>query len=286
MVHKKDINVSGSRSGSMPDDKSGNMPASLSADMSASMSASMSEDIIQVTDLTKRFGSFTAVNRLNFRIRRGEILGFLGPNGAGKTTTIKMINGLLKITSGSITIKGMDSERHRREIKQIMGYMSQKFSLYPLLSGLENIEFFAGISGLGGAAIRARKEEIRESIDPLLLKQKVQDIPPGIRQKIALFVCLMTDPQIIFLDEPTSGVDPEVRRNFWFDIYHLKKRGKTILVSTHNLDEVEYADRLILVHRGNLIMEGEPDQLLRQHGKDSIEALFEGAILSSEEEQS
>ncbi|MCP4148462.1 MAG: ABC transporter ATP-binding protein [bacterium] len=242
----------------------------------------MAENIIEITNLTKRFGDFTAVNSVNFNIKKGEILGFLGPNGAGKTTTIKMINGLLKITSGEVKIKGMNAEKNRREIKKIVGYMSQKFSLYPLLNSLENIEFFGGISGLSTKMIREKKKEIGESVELSILKQKVEDIPPGIKQKIALFVCLMTDPEIIFLDEPTSGVDPEVRRDFWFEIYHLKTRGKTILVSTHNLDEVEYADRMLIIHQGNVIMEGEPDALLKKHNKDSIETLFKDAILSRE----
>ncbi|MCP4218192.1 MAG: ABC transporter ATP-binding protein [bacterium] len=239
----------------------------------------MSEHIIEVSNLTRKFGDFTAVNSVNFNIEKGEILGFLGPNGAGKTTTIKMINGLLKITSGNIKIKGLDAQKHRRQIKKIVGYMSQKFSLYPLLTSLENIEFFGGISGLSPKKIKEKKQEIQQSVELATLKQKVGDIPPGVKQKIALFVCLMTDPEIIFLDEPTSGVDPEVRRNFWYDIYSLKKAGKTILVSTHNLDEVEYADRMIIIHRGNIILEGEPDALLEKYKKDSIETLFKDAIL-------
>jgi ABC-2 type transport system ATP-binding protein len=238
----------------------------------------MTENIIEVRSLTKKFGTFTAVNGIDFQIRRGEILGFLGPNGAGKTTTIKMINGLLKITAGQVLIKGMDAVKHRKQLKRIMGYMSQKFSLYPLLNMLENIEFFAGISGLPGRRIKEKQEEIRDTVDVSLLRQKVMDIPPGIRQKVALFVCLMTDPEIIFLDEPTSGVDPEVRRSFWFEIYRLKKLGKTVLVSTHNLDEVEYADRMLIIHRGNLLVEGEPDRLLKQQDKTSIEELFKDAI--------
>jgi ABC-2 type transport system ATP-binding protein len=239
-------------------------------------------NIIEVTNLTKRFGDFIAVNNIDFNIQKGEILGFLGPNGAGKTTTIKMINGLLKISSGQVLIKGMDAEKNRKKIKKITGYMSQKFSLYPLLNSLENIEFFGGISGLAKGKIGEKQEEIRETVDISILKRKVADIPPGIKQKVALFVCLMTDPEIIFLDEPTSGVDPEVRRNFWFEIYRLKKEGKTILVSTHNLDEVEYADRMIIIHRGNIILEGEPDALQKLHQKDSVEELFKDAILDSD----
>lgn len=244
----------------------------------------MAEHIIEIKNLAKQFGSFTAVNHINFNIEKGEILGFLGPNGAGKTTTIKMINGLLKKTTGEILVKGMDADRNRRELKKVMGYMSQKFSLYPLLTGLENIEFFGGISGLSPKDIRLKKEEIMDMVETPLLKTKTEDIPPGVRQKIALFVCLMTDPEIIFLDEPTSGVDPEVRRSFWFDIYKLKQQGKTLLVSTHNLDEVEYADRLLILHRGNLIVEGEPEALLEKHGKNTVEDLFKDAISNYEEQ--
>jgi ABC-2 type transport system ATP-binding protein len=238
----------------------------------------MSENIIEVRNLTRKFGGFTAVNSIDFDIKKGEILGFLGPNGAGKTTTIKMINGLLKITAGHILIKGRNSVKHRKMLKQVMGYMSQKFSLYPLLNSMENIEFFGGISGLSKRNIKEKQEQIKADIEPSILRQRVTDIPPGIRQKVALFVCLMTDPEIIFLDEPTSGVDPEVRRNFWFEIYRLKKQGKTLLVSTHNLDEVEYADRMLILHQGNLLMQGEPEQLLKQHGKVSIDDLFRDAI--------
>ncbi len=243
----------------------------------------MSENIIEIKDLTKRFGKFTAVNAISFNIKKGEILGFLGPNGAGKTTTIKMIIGLLKCTSGEILVKGMDVEKKLEEIKKVIGYMSQKFSLYPLLNSLENIEFFGGISSLSKNAIKEKQAYIMETIEPALLKQKTADIPPGVRQKIALFVCLMTDPEIIFLDEPTSGVDPEVRRTFWLEIYNLKQQGKTILVSTHNLDEVEYADRLLILHRGNLIVEGEPQELLKTHQKESVEHLFKDAIIDYKE---
>lgn len=244
------------------------------------------QPIIDIRNLTKKFGKFTAVNSINFKIHKGEILGFLGPNGAGKTTTIKMINGLLKITSGEILIKGLDSQKNRKELKKIMGYMSQKFSLYPLLTANENIEFFGGISGLTSRQITEKKKDIKKGIADSILDQKVHEIPPGIKQKIALFICLMTDPEIIFLDEPTSGVDPEVRRSFWMEIYHLKKKGKTILVSTHNLDEVEYADRIIIIHRGHIIIEGEPGFLQEKHHKDSIEELFKDAIIQYDRDES
>jgi len=244
--------------------------------------AAVGQPIIQVRDLTKNFGRFVAVDRVSFDIQPGEILGFLGPNGAGKTTTIKMIMGLLKISAGTILVKGLDSQSQRRQIKKTLGYMSQKFSLYPLLSGYENIEFFAGISGLKSKQIGLKQQEMERDVNQEILRLKVQDIPPGIRQKIALFVCLLSEPEIILLDEPTSGVDPEVRRLFWMEIYQLKKAGKTILVTTHNLDEAEYADRIIVIHRGRIILQGEPQALAREHGSGSIEELFKEAVRDRE----
>ncbi|MFC2170108.1 ABC transporter ATP-binding protein [Acidobacteriota bacterium] len=240
------------------------------------------DDIIEVRNLTKIFGRFTAVNRISFHIRRGEVLGFIGPNGAGKTTTIKMIIGLLRVSSGDIFIKGIEARHFRKKSKHNIGYMSQKFSLYHLLTPEENVSFFGGISGLKRKELRQKLHELNEWIPERHLKQKTADIPPGLRQKVALFVCLMMDPEIIFLDEPTSGVDPEVRRRFWQDIYGLKKQGKTLLVSTHNLDEVEYCDRVLIIHRGDLIAEGEPSQLRRDFDQVSMEDIFKSAIEAHE----
>jgi ABC-2 type transport system ATP-binding protein len=233
---------------------------------------------ITVSDLHKNFGRFQAVKGISFTVAPGEIVGFLGPNGAGKTTTIKMITGLLKITSGRVLIGGLDNQKHLAKIKKKLGYMSQKFSLYPLLTAMENIEFFGGISGLLPAELRMHMARMAEQVASDILKQKIQDVPPGIRQKVALYVCLMLEPEIILLDEPTSGVDPEARRLFWSELYGLKKRGKTLLVSTHNLDEAEYCDRIIIIHNGEIVAAGEPDQLLRQKGKANIEELFKDAI--------
>jgi len=242
----------------------------------------MNDNIIEVKNLSKRFGNFTAVNAITFGIRRGEILGFLGPNGAGKTTTIKMIMGLLRITEGEIVVDGMELGKHRKKIKKKLGYMSQKFSLYPKLSARENVEFFAGISGLGRDRINDKIKELKSIIHEDLIWNNVEKLPPGIKQKVALFASLIPDPEILLLDEPTSGVDPEMRRNFWQDIYGLKKNGKTILVTTHNLDEVEYADRIVILHRGNIIVEGEPSQLVREYGVDSVETLFKEAVKKDE----
>jgi ABC-2 type transport system ATP-binding protein len=235
---------------------------------------------IAVSDLFKSFGHFQAVKGISFEVAPGEIVGFLGPNGAGKTTTIKMITGLLKITSGQVLISGLDNRKYLAVIKKKLGYMSQKFSLYPLLTAKENIEFFGGISGLAPRELKMRMDLMAEQVARDVLLQKIQDVPPGIRQKVALFVCLLPEPEIILLDEPTSGVDPEARRHFWNDIYGLKKRGKTLLVSTHNLDEAEYCDRIIIIHNGEIVACGEPDELLRQKQKANIEELFQDAIKS------
>jgi ABC-2 type transport system ATP-binding protein len=242
----------------------------------------MSDDIILIRDLVKKFGDFVAVNSINFGVRRGEVLGFLGPNGAGKTTTIKMIMGLTSITSGEVIVDGLDIRRSRIKVKEKLGYMSQKFSLYPKLSSKENIEFFSGISGLGKEAIRSKVSEIKKIIPPGLIDTPVEKLPPGMKQKVALFSALIPDPEILLLDEPTSGVDPEVRRNFWQEIYSLKKSGKTVMVTTHNLDEVAYADRIVILHRGNIIVEGEPSELVRKYKVDSVETLFREAVKDDE----
>jgi ABC-2 type transport system ATP-binding protein len=238
--------------------------------------------VVEVKNLTKRFGRFTAVNRISFSIDRGEIVGFLGPNGAGKTTTLKMINGLLSITEGEVYIQGMSGAKQRKAIKKITGYMSQKFSLYPLLTPLENIEFYGGISGMPVRLIRKKQIEAEERVSLEWLRQTVKDLPPGVKQQVALYVCLMTDPDVIFLDEPTSGVDPETRRSFWNAIYGLKTRGKTVLVTTHNLDEAEYTDRILIIHRGDLILQGEPESLLETYDMDSVETLFKETIRRTE----
>ncbi|MBN2198480.1 MAG: ABC transporter ATP-binding protein [Candidatus Aminicenantes bacterium] len=233
---------------------------------------------VEVRDLTKRFGRFTAVDRVSFSVERGEILGFLGPNGAGKTTTIKMILGLLEPSGGRISILGLDVRRKRSDVKKKTGYMSQQFSLYPLLTAPENVEFFAGISGLRRSEIRARRAELEAELGCGLSRLLVRDLPPGIRQKTALFVSLVADPELIFLDEPTSGVDPLARRAFWSTIYGLRERGKTILVTTHNLDEAEYADRILVIHRGTIVLDGRPRALLEERGAASVEQLFREAI--------
>ncbi len=229
---------------------------------------------VEVRQLTKRFGSFVAVDHIDFSIEAGEVVAFLGPNGAGKTTTIKMLTGLLRPTEGEARLLGYNVQECPGIIKTFIGYMSQRFSLYPLLTAAENVEFFGGIVGLRPKEIKAKIEELNTLLPPGFLHQKARALPPGIRQEVALFACLLSDPKIIFLDEPTSGVAPERRRSFWMRIYELKRRGKTVLVSTHNLDEAEYADRLIVIHQGKIRFKGELAFLFAQEGASTLEEFF------------
>lgn len=229
---------------------------------------------IEARKLTRRFGTFVAVDHIDFSIEPGEVVAFLGPNGAGKTTTIKMFTGLLRPTEGEALLFGHNVQECPGLIKTFIGYMSQRFTLYPLLTAAENIEFFAGIVGLRPKEIRKKIEKLAALLPPGFLHRKAQALPPGIKQEVALFACLLSDPKIIFLDEPTSGVAPERRRDFWMRIYELKREGKTVLVSTHNLDEAEYADRLVIIHQGKIRFQGELASLAAREGVSTLEEFF------------
>ncbi len=217
---------------------------------------------IQVRALTRTFGEFIAVDRVTFAVRPGEIFGFLGPNGAGKTTTIKMLTGLLSPTSGDAQVAGYDVWTERFQIKRHLGYMSQKFSLYPDLTVDENIELFAGLYGVAGADYDARRDWVLEMAglqdrEGLL----TGELPLGWKQRLALGCALLHEPPILFLDEPTSGVDPLTRRRFWDTIDGLSAAGTTILVSTHYMEEAEYCHRLILMNRGSVVATDTPSGL-------------------------
>ncbi len=217
---------------------------------------------IVVSNLTKVFGQFTAVDSVSFEVKRGEIFGFLGPNGAGKSTTIRMLNGLLLPTSGAGTVAGLDIIRQQTEIKQHIGYMSQRFSLYDDLTAEENLTFFGGVYGLSTARL---KERIREALNLVGLFARrgelTRNLALGLKQRLALASAILHEPPILFLDEPTSGVDPISRRNFWDMIYAMAERGVTILVTTHYMDEAEFCDRLVLIYQGRLIAQGTPREL-------------------------
>jgi ABC-2 type transport system ATP-binding protein len=218
--------------------------------------------LIEARGLTKRFGDFTAADDITFDIRRGEIFGLLGPNGAGKSTTFKMLCGLLKPSAGEGRVAGFDLRREAAEARGRLGYMAQKFSLYGDLSVAQNLAFFAGTYGLGGARKRAQIEAMTEifALAPML-KSSAKDLPLGFKQRLALACAVMHEPDVLFLDEPTSGVDPLSRREFWTHINGLIERGVTVLVTTHFMDEAEYCDRISLIYRGRSIALGSPDDL-------------------------
>ena len=224
----------------------------------------MPPNAVETHDLVKRFDSFIAVDHVNLEVPRGEIFGFLGPNGAGKSTTIRMLCGLLAPTSGSATVGGFDIATQSEAVKQNIGYMSQKFSLYDDLMVEENIDFFAGVYGVPKERRQERKEyvlrmagieERRKSLTHLL--------SGGWKQRLALGCAILHEPPILFLDEPTSGVDPIARRTFWELIYELSGAGHTVFVSTHYMDEAEYCHRLALMYRGKVIALGTPAELKR-----------------------
>ena len=217
---------------------------------------------VAVEDLTRTFGAFTAVDRVSFAVEAGEVFGFLGPNGAGKTTTLRMLCGLLRPTSGRGTVAGFDVMSQTEEIKRRIGYMSQLFSLYGDLTVEENIEFFAGLNGVGRAERPARRDWVLEMAGLQDQRRRLtRDLPLGWKQRLALGTAVLHRPPLLFLDEPTSGVDPISRRAFWNLIYALAEGGTTALVSTHYMEEAEYCDRLALMNRGRLIALDTPERL-------------------------
>jgi len=233
------------------------------------------EKAVVVKDLEKRFGSFVAVDRVNFEVPKGEIFGFLGPNGAGKSTTIRMLTGLLSPTGGNGTVAGFDIRKEPEKIKSHIGYMSQKFSLYEDLTVEENINFYSGIYRISKSKRKDRKEWVLEMAG---LKDhrnsRTAILSGGWKQRLALGCAILHEPPIIFLDEPTSGVDPISRRQFWDLIYELAGKGVTIFVTTHYMDEAEYCARLGLIYRGELIALGTPAVLKTEHMTDHVLEVF------------
>ncbi|MGD9898359.1 MAG: ABC transporter ATP-binding protein [Calditrichaceae bacterium] len=233
------------------------------------------EYAVVVENLTRSFGSFKAVDDISFKVKRGAIFGFLGANGAGKTTTIRMLCGLLLPTSGKATVAGFDVYTEPETIKRNIGYMSQKFSLYDDLTVRQNIEFYGGIYGLNRKMIETKTDELlaylklEEQADQL-----TRSLPLGWKQRMALSTAILHDPEIIFLDEPTSGVDPVSRRNFWLLIYELAERGKTIFVTTHYMDEAEYCHRLSIMRDGRIVELDNPQKLKSKYGVESMQEVF------------
>jgi len=242
----------------------------------------MPDNAVQIRDLVKQFGDFVAVDHVSLDVLRGEIFGFLGPNGAGKSTTIRILCGLLAPTSGSATVGGLDVATQSETIKQRIGYMSQKFSLYDDLTVEENIDFFSGVYGVP----RARREERRDYVLRMAgLEQRrtsmTRLLSGGWKQRLALGCAILHEPPILFLDEPTSGVDPIARRTFWDLIYELSRAGHTIFVSTHYMDEAEYCHRLALMYRGKVTALGTPTELKQSLGSHHLLLLEVSDIVGS-----
>lgn len=232
------------------------------------------EKVIEVHDLVKKFGTFVANDHLTFDVYKGEIFGFLGANGAGKTTAIRILCGLSRPTSGRVQVAGIDASRPE-EIKKRIGYMSQRFSLYEDLTVTENIELYGGIYGMKLKEIRPRTEMLLKKLNfTEYADTLIKSLPLGLKQKLAFAVAVFHDPEIVFLDEPTSGVDPITRRQFWEMIYETASRGITVFVTTHYMDEAEYCDRVTIMNEGRIVALDTPSSLRREYGTSSVEELF------------
>lgn len=230
---------------------------------------------ISATRLCKRFGDFTAVDSISFSVGSGEIFGFLGANGAGKTTAMRMLCGLSRPSSGKAIVAGFDVTLRPEQVKRNIGYMSQRFSLYEDLTVAENIRFFAGIYGLTSSVIRERSDVLIQSLGLLSEKnQLVRSLPLGWKQKLAFSVALIHRPRIVFLDEPTGGVDPLTRREFWEMIYEAANSGTTVFVTTHYMDEAEYCHRVSIMVDGAIAALGTPDELKQQFGAPTMNEVF------------
>lgn len=234
------------------------------------------EEVILARELRKDFGDFHAVDGISFEVKRGEIFGFLGANGAGKTTAMRMLTGLSKPTSGQGRVAGYDITREAEQVKKHIGYMSQRFSLYEDLRVWENLRLYGGIYGMSPQLIRERTEQLLRSLDFEARRDTfVRDLPLGWRQKLAFSVAIFHDPEVVFLDEPTGGVDPVTRRQFWELIYAASQRGITVFVTTHYMDEAEYCDRVSIMVDGRIQALDSPRGLREAYGVSSMEEVFQ-----------
>lgn len=220
-------------------------------------------DAVYVKDLEKRFGRFVAVDKISFSVRRGEIFGFLGPNGAGKSTTIRMLCGIITPTSGYGRVAGHDIFKESEEIKHSIGYMSQKFSLYEDMTPFENIRFYLGVYNVPSDQWQERIEWVFNMTRLQDVRARItRELPPGWRQRLALGCALLHRPSILFLDEPTSGVDPITRRHFWEFINHLAQEGVTVFVTTHYMDEAQHCQRIVMINEGKIVTTGSPSEII------------------------
>ena len=231
--------------------------------------------IIEVKNMVKKFGDFVANDHLNFDVKEGEIFGFLGANGAGKTTAIKILTGLSKPTSGDITVAGFDIYTQTEKVKRNIGYMSQKFSLYEDLSIYENIRFYGNIYGLSRKEVKEKAKKMLIDLELIELKDKlIKSLPLGWKQKLAFSIAIFHNPKIVFLDEPTGGVDPITRRKFWEMIYKTAKTGITIFVTTHYMDEAEYCDRVSIMDKGKIVALDTPKNLKQKYNAKNMDEVF------------
>jgi len=232
-------------------------------------------NVIEAKEITKRFGNFTAVNKISFQVGEGEIFGFLGANGAGKTTAMRMFCGLSTPTSGEATVAGYDVYKESEQIKRHIGYMSQKFSLYGDLKVWENIRLFGGIYGVPEKQLAVKTDEMLHVLDMENMRDTLVDsLPLGWKQKLAFSVAILHEPRVVFLDEPTGGVDPITRRQFWELIYQAAERGITVFVTTHYMDESEYCDRVSIMVDGRIEALDSPSLLKQQYNADSMDEVF------------
>ena len=233
------------------------------------------EPVITVKNMVKKFGDFIANDNLNFEVYKGEIFGFIGANGAGKTTAIRILCGLSTPTSGEMKVAGYDIYRQTEKIKQNIGYMSQKFSLYEDLTIYENIRFYGGVYGMKMAERKARTSEMLERLELTEYEnRKIGDLPLGWKQKLAFSIAILHNPKIVFLDEPTGGVDPITRRQFWNLIYEAVEKGITVFVTTHYMDEAEYCDRVSIMADGKIVALDTPQKLKEQYNANNMDEVF------------
>jgi ABC-2 type transport system ATP-binding protein len=235
----------------------------------------MKKTVISVKNLVKKFGSFTANDNLNFEVYEGEIFGFLGANGAGKTTALRILSGLSSPTSGEVIVAGYNAKKDPEKIKKNIGYMCQKFSLYSDLTIRENIMLYGGIYGMPKTLIIKRTEDLLDKLSFHEYSDRlIADLPLGLKQKLAFSVAVFHEPKIVFLDEPTGGVDPITRRQFWEMIYETANRGITVFVTTHYMDEAEYCNRVSIMSEGKIVALDTPENLKKQYSADSVEEVF------------
>jgi ABC-2 type transport system ATP-binding protein len=233
------------------------------------------EKAVIIDKLTKKFGDFTAVDEISLTVESGEIFGFLGANGAGKTTAIRMLCGLLLPTSGSGMVSGFDIYKENEKIKRSIGYMSQRFSLYKDLTGEENLWFYGSVYQIPRGDLRKRMDELSESLGlSEFIDRPSGSLPVGWRQRLALAAALLHRPKILFLDEPTGGVDPVFRRRFWEILYHLADQGTTLFVTTHYMDEAEFCRRISIMHQGKIIEVGKPQDLMAKYNQTNLQETF------------